>query len=546
MTLSRALAAGLAGWLVAAAPLQGQGAAVDSLADRYWQLRDGAPAALRDIQRAAATVDVGTLDFAHRTVLAALQDAITVALATRACRADLLAVDPFDGPQIALPAQAATLPSATPQERARSLHQWRQVGIALDGYVRDLRAGLAAGYVAPRPLVEQVLAQVADLIAIPVDSNPLLPPAARPGAPHRDDRWGGQMRAEVADVIVPSFRRVLAFLREFYLPRAPEGSALAAAPDGAACYRARIRAFTSSDLGADSIHALGLAAVARERGELPDSVVRRLRDDQARRFHGPAELIVAAQGAVNRLASATAQLLDGSAPAPLVVAETPRERGALAPWVALAELDTSRVSRGALLVNTVHPGDFPWFALEAVVASQAFPGRAARQASLDRLPLPEFLRHGADGPGAEGWALYAAQLVAESGGYSSDPQRVGQRWLEQLAACRLVIDTGLNALGWSPDSAARYLQAAAGLTPAEAEAEVDRALAHPAAGLAGWFGEREILDLRDSARARLGTRYSAPALDSAVVAASALPLPLLRQSVLRWADSAASATTPSR
>lgn len=291
------------GALLAATPLAAQQTRVDSLADRYWQTRldrypetatllgtagdrdsrltdlrpaafDAYDAALRAINRDAATVDAASLPPRDRAVLAMLQSALTGDLATRVCRMELWSLDPTAGPQVVLPELASAQPANSADERRRALTRWRSVGGELDQLVLDLRAGLAAGYAAPRGAVQGVLTELDALLAIPADSSPLLPPSARPSAPHRDDRWGGQVRAEVADVILPSFRRYRAFLYEVYLPRAREWPGVDRNPDGAACYRARVYAETSLGLGADSIHALGLAEVAAVRREMDSLVVR--------------------------------------------------------------------------------------------------------------------------------------------------------------------------------------------------------------------------------------------------------------------------------
>ncbi|MFI5235859.1 MAG: DUF885 family protein, partial [Gemmatimonadales bacterium] len=206
---------------------------VDSLAAAYWQaeldrnpeaatvngfpgprngrLTDLAPAAfdaydarLRSLQRSAATIDSAGLTPLQIVTLRMLQESLTRDLSTRVCRAELWAVNQLDGPQVTLADLAALQPTATRDDRALLLARWRRIGAYLDQHVMNLRAGLAAGYTAPRQNVERVIGQLDQLLATPVDQSPLLPAAARPGAPGRDDRWAGQARAEVADVIIPS------------------------------------------------------------------------------------------------------------------------------------------------------------------------------------------------------------------------------------------------------------------------------------------------------------------------------------------------------
>ncbi|HSC58942.1 MAG TPA: DUF885 domain-containing protein, partial [Gemmatimonadales bacterium] len=391
----------LAAALVAApAALLAQQARVDSLADAYWQaqldrhpetattlglagprngrLVDLRPAAfdaydarLRELERAAATIDELALAPLGRVTLKTLQESLARDRTLRICRDELWSVDQLGGLQVSFPDLAAIQPTATPAERAFLLARWRRMGDEIDQQVQDLRAGLAAGYSAPRVDVERVISQLQRLVAAPVDSNPLLPAAARPGAPDRDDRWAGQVRAEVGDVIIPSFRRYLAFLGDVYLPRARLEPGISANPDGAACYRARIHAETTLDLGADSIHALGLADVARVRGEMLalarsrfgtsnlDSLLPALRSDTAYAFGTRAEVLAAATAAVDRMRPHLSELFGRLPTLPLVVEPMPGFEEADAPSAYYYPGTPDGARPGRYLVNTSAPRTRP-------------------------------------------------------------------------------------------------------------------------------------------------------------------------------------------
>lgn len=480
-----ALIAGLA------TPLAAQQTRVDSLAARYWQARldrypetstrlgppgprdarltdlrpaafDAYEATLRTITRDAAMVDIASLPPRDRATLAALQGALTGDLATRVCRPELWGVDPDFGLQRALPALSTIQAQASAEERARMLVRWRTIGDELDQQVLNLRAGLAAGYTAPKGVVKAVLTQLDRLLAAPTDSSPFLPPAARPGAPGRDDRWGGQMRAEVADVILPSLRRYRAFLDDVYLPRARERPGVDRNPDGAACYRAEVHAETSLDLGADSIHAIGLAEAAALRSEL---------EPLALRLFG-------------------AHSLDSL-------------------------LDSLRNDSIASFAS----------ATGAAAALQA-PGDAG---------LADFIRFDAGVPALrDGWALYLAGLTAEDTLHAADPERFRTLLAESAQVCGLVVDTGIHALGWTRDSAIRYVLDHTALSDDSAAAQVDYYSAHPGAGLAAGIGADAIRVLQHEAANRLGPRFNLQAFQDAIQASGAVPLAILRDNVEAW------------
>ncbi|MGH7533379.1 MAG: DUF885 domain-containing protein [Gemmatimonadales bacterium] len=560
---------------VLAPALPAQQARVDSIASAYWQAQldrypemateDGFPGArngrlvdltpaafdaydarLRDLERAAATVDGGALTPLGQVTLQMLQESLASDLSQRVCRTELWSVDQQRGLQVTLPDLAAVQPTATSEERALFLARWRGIGDLIDQQVLDLRAGLAAGYSAPRIDVTRVIDQLGHLVAAPLDSDPLLPAAARSDAPNRDDRWAGQVRAEVADVIVPSFRRYLEFLREVYLSRARSSPGVTANPDGAACYRARIHAETTLDLGADSIHAIGLADVAATRQEMLtlaqksfrtsnlDSLLPAMRADTALAFRTGDEVLAAAQAAVERVRSHL----------PALFGRLPAEQVAVVPMPAYEAADapsayyypgTGDGSRpGRFLVNTSSPRSRPRYTIEALTYHEAIPGHHLQISLAQRLPLPDFMRYGGTTAFTEGWALYAERLADEQGFYSDDLQRMGMLFFRSWRACRLVVDTGLHALGWSRDSAIAYLSANTGLSRADVENEVDRYIADPGQALAYRLGERQILALRAEAEARLGPRFDLKAFHDAVLADGAVSLPILHNNIESW------------
>lgn len=563
---------------VLAPALGAQQALVDSIASTYWEaqldrypematvngfpgprngrLVDLTPAAfdaydarLRELQRAAATVDTSGLTPLGVVTLLSLQGSLARDRSLRICRTELWSVDQQGGLQVTFPDLAALQPTATDAERTLFLARWRRIGDEIDQQVLDLRSGLAAGYSAPRTDVERVIGQLERLVTAPLDSNPLLPPAARSDAPHRDARWAGQVRAEVADVIIPSFRRYLEFLREGYLPRARSAPGVSANPDGAACYRARIHAETTLDLGADSIHAIGLADVAAARQEMValaqrrfgtsdlDSLLPAMRADTSLAFATGAQVLAAATAAVDRMRGHLPQMFGRLPPEPVEVVPMPAYEAADAPAAYYYPGNADGSRPGRYLVNVSSPRSRPRYTVEALAYHEAIPGHHVQIALAQRLPLPAFMRYGGTTAFTEGWALYAERLADEQGLYSDDLQRMGMLFFRSWRACRLVVDTGIHALGWSRDSAIAYLRANTGLSEADVENEVDRYIADPGQALAYRLGEREILDLRTEAKARLGADFDLRAFHDAVLADGAVSLPILHHNIESWITS---------
>jgi len=140
----------------------------------------------------------------------------------------------------------------------------------------------------------------------------------------------------------------------------------------------------------------------------------------------------------------------------------------------------------------------------------------------------------------EGWGLYAEKLGLDVGLYDDPYDRFGM-WSYQIwRACRLVVDTGMHALGWSRDRAIAYMAENTGMTVEAVTAEIDRHITEPGQGLAYTMGELEITELRRQAEQRLGARFDIRAFHEAVLENGAVPLPILRREVTQWIERIAS------
>jgi uncharacterized protein (DUF885 family) len=141
-------------------------------------------------------------------------------------------------------------------------------------------------------------------------------------------------------------------------------------------------------------------------------------------------------------------------------------------------------------------------------------------------------------PTSRGWGLDAERLAAEMGLYSDDLERIGMLAADSWRSCRLVVDTGLHALGWGRREAIDFMAANAPVSLGEIEVEVDRYIGMPGQALAYKIGQREIFRLREQARQALGARFDIKAFHDVVLGSSSVSLPVLRELVGTWAGTA--------
>jgi uncharacterized protein (DUF885 family) len=194
------------------------------------------------------------------------------------------------------------------------------------------------------------------------------------------------------------------------------------------------------------------------------------------------------------------------------------------------------------MINTYLPETRPRYEAEALAFHESVPGHHLQIAVAQELTgIPEFRKHQGVTAYVEGWGLYAERLADEMGLYTSDVDRIGMLSFDAWRACRLVVDTGLHAEGWTRQQAIDYMTDNSILAENNIENEVDRYITWPGQALAYKLGQMEILKLRDEAKAKLGSRFDIKAFHDAVLGNGAVALPILRRQVEAYIATAATA-----
>jgi uncharacterized protein (DUF885 family) len=190
---------------------------------------------------------------------------------------------------------------------------------------------------------------------------------------------------------------------------------------------------------------------------------------------------------------------------------------------------------GTYYVNTSQPETRPRYEFEALTFHESVPGHHVQIALAQELTgLPEFRKQSGVTAFVEGWGLYAEGLADQLGLYSSPLERLGRLNFDAWRALRLIVDTGIHALGWSRSRAIAFMEENAVLTHGNVVNEVDRYIAWPGQALAYKLGEREIRGLRAEAERRLGPAFDLRAFHDVVLGGGAVSLPVLRDQVDAW------------
>ncbi|MBU8976013.1 DUF885 domain-containing protein [Lysobacter sp. MMG2] len=350
----------------------------------------------------------------------------------------------------------------------------------------------------------------------------------------------------------PAYARLLARLDE-EIARKPGSRGMWALPGGDAYYDAALRWNTSTDLGADAIHRIGVDEVARIEkamdallvaqdrrtgsvGERMSALVKDPRFQYADTDAGRAELV----GDIKRtLAALTPHIPDyfgRTPPQPLDVRPVPKESQATAPGAYYVQpaMDGSRpgiyfINLGNLEANT------RW-SLPTLTYHEGSPGHHFQIAIGQTLTdLPMLRRSLNPSAFSEGWALYAEQLASEMGLYRDDPWGdLGRLRAELFRSVRLVVDTGLHRKRWTPEQAIAYMHEHTGMPLDEVRIEVYRYLVQPGQACSYKIGHLKFVELRERARTALGERFDIRAFHDLVLGNGAMPLAVLEASVDDW------------
>lgn len=425
----------------------------------------------------------------------------------------------------------------------RYLSQLADLPRYYDQQIANMRAGLKRGFTPPRLTLAGRDIGVEEVVKAGAgERSPFYAPfATLPDTvpPARAAALRAEARRVIADAVVPAHARLLAFLREEYIPGARTTLAAYDLPDGREYYRSKINEFVTRDLPPAEIHAIGLAEVAKIRARMAQVMAQvKWKGDLASFLHflrtDPQFYVTNPQDLLDR-AAWTAKTFDGKAAR--WFGRLPRARFAIKPVPDdLAPFYTAgRGGSGIYLVNTYNLKARPLYSLPALTLHESAPGHAFQIPFAAELSdVPDYRRDTYISAYGEGWALYAEALGEEMGMYETPYEVFGMLSYQMWRAARLVVDTGIHAQGWSRERAQDYFRDNTALSDHEITTEVDRYISWPGQALSYYMGELAFLAARDKARRALGEKFDIRAFHDAMLSLGSVPLPVIDQRTDRF------------
>jgi len=458
-------------------------------------------------------------------------------------------ISQIDGIHITFPQLVAQTPFNHAPDYRHYLARLQALPKQIDGIIEQLQYGIKTGWVAPAVTTQVIPDQLKKLIAT-IDEGPLAAPfktmPASISQPERDALIHSGMRA-LHQQVRPAFRKLEAFIRNQYLPACRTSIAASKLPAGPAYYAQAVKDSTTTAMSPQEIHELGLREVARiqnaiktimkDTGFVGDfaAFTKFLNTDPQFYYTDRDNLLTGYRDIVKR-ANAQLPKFFAALPRSPVDVKPVSDVGAEHQTSAYYEPGTPDGSRpGYFVANLSNLDSRPKWGMETLALHEAIPGHHLQTArAQEQKNLPNFRRFGWYIAYGEGWALYAENLGSDMGFYTDPYSMAGHLDAELFRAARLVVDTGIHALGWSRQQAIDYLNNNTANPPHDNQVEVDRYIVWPGQALGYKIGQLKIQALREKAQAALGDKFDLRRFHNAILDHGALPLSVLEKQIDRW------------
>ncbi|CAI8437034.1 MAG: Uncharacterised protein [Flavobacterium sp. SCGC AAA160-P02] len=411
-------------------------------------------------------------------------------------------------------------------EQAKTyLNKLNTIPVFVDQHFINLREGLKKGVSQPKVIFKGYESTYDDhIVDNYLDSSFYQPFKNLPDrfTPRQKDSLLSAAKIAIEDHVVPQFRRIKTFFETEYIPKTRHSIGISETPQGKEYYQNRINFYTTSTLyTAEDIHQIGLKEVARIKAEMKKIIqelnfqgdfsefLSFLRTDPQFYAKTPRELLMIARDIAKRADAQLPKFFKTLPRKPYGVAPVPE---AIAPkYTGGRYVGTSKnsTSPGYYWVNTYNLPSRTLYTIPSLTVHEAVPGHHLQGSLNNELgdSIPQFRKDLYLSAYGEGWGLYAEFLAEEMGMYTTPYEHFGKLTYEMWRACRLVVDTGIHAKGWSRQQVVDFMSENTALSFHEIQTETDRYISWPGQALSYKIGELKIRELREKAMSQLKSKF---------------------------------------
>ena len=434
------------------------------------------------------------------------------------------------------------------------LNKLNAIPVFVDQHFVNLREGLEKGVSQPKVIFNGYESTYEDHIITDFSDSYFYSPFKNlPENITQDQKDSILSAAKIAieNSVIPQFKRIKTFFEEEYLPKTRISIGVSETPGGEAYYQNRINFYTTSTLySAEDIHQIGLKEVARIKAEMREIIkevkfkgnfsafLKFLRTDKQFYAKTPKELLMFARDIAKRADEQLPRFFKTLPRKPYGVAPVP---DAIAPkYTGGRYVGTSKNSTnpGYYWVNTYDLPSRTLYTIPSLTVHEAVPGHHLQGALNNELgdSIPQFRRNLYLSAYGEGWGLYSEFLAEEMGMYTTPYEHFGKFTYEMWRACRLVVDTGIHAKGWTRDEVVDFMSANTALSIHEINTETDRYISWPGQALSYKIGEIKIRELRKKAETQLQTKFDIRAFHEIVLEQGTVTLAILETRINNYIE----------
>ena len=462
----------------------------------------------------------------------------------------LMPIDQMGGVQINFPNLVDITPFRNQEDFNNYLARLLLFPEYSDQIIALMQEGLKENIVQSKIVLHKVPDQILVQYQIDIENSPFYEPFEKDIGNLPDSiRTNYQERARsiVKDQVFTSYKKLFEFFTEKYLPGARENISASSLPNGDEFYAFKVKNYTTTNKTPSEIHSIGLSEVARIRTEMEKVIKESGFTGSFKKFitylrtnpdfyYDSTEDLLDGYRTICKKADPELTKLFGTLPRlSYGVKPIPDFQAPASPTAYYYSGSLKAGRPGFFWANTYKLDTRPKYEMEALSLHEAVPGHHLQISISQELEdVPEFRKHSGFTAFSEGWGLYAEKLGEEMGFYKDPYSKFGQLTYEMWRACRLVVDTGMHAFGWSRERAIEFMADNTAKTENDIVVEIDRYIAWPGQALAYKIGELRILELRSLAEEELGEKFDIREFHDTVLGSGAVPLDILERHVKEY------------
>ena len=465
----------------------------------------------------------------------------------------------MEGPQNDYINLINTMKKKTLDELKNIISRLRLFSQQIDEIMELLREGMRLRLTLNRRSFEKLIVIYERIATESVPANPFFAPFKEKPKNITNKVWRtvvNDATKTIRNYIQPSFRKLEVFIRDEYLPNSRPRIGVASLPQGKDYYQAVLKYHTTTNLTPQQIHDIGLKEVVRITKRM-DEVKRRvkyngtlaefrryLRTDKKFGFKNEEDILGYYKEIEKKVKLLLPRYIGRQPTLPFIIAPVPKKLAPMAPFAYYNEPSPDGSRPGIFYINTYQPEKRRKYIAASLFLHEALPGHHTQIASKIEFGSPLLFRRytGMDvlyyeAPACfarnsaytEGWGLYCEYLGEEMGMYADPYDLFGRLSQEMLRAARLVVDTGMHALGWSRTKAINFMSANTAGNLHDIEAETDRYISWPGQACSYKIGELKIRELRTLAENKLGDKFEIRTFHDFLISMGNIPLDILEK-----------------